>query len=133
MKKVVIWFLIGYIGLLNPVSNLVLCWGDEGHVAVESKIAGEICCAHTELSAPAGRHSFLPVSPELPCWDIPLSFEKSSDAKPASNLLAHLEHAALVPEAVLPILAVRNFVIRGPFHTLPPPVLTHLTTIQLII
>lgn len=41
-------FLTLYLLFLNPVSNIVLCWGEEGHFSIESIEDTHICCGEFE-------------------------------------------------------------------------------------
>ncbi len=78
--------LIIYFCLLNPIPELDLCWGEDGHFAIESTYVSVVCCdttdsehkydhnQHTILNNDDSEHADC-----IHCFDITFSFESSID------------------------------------------------------
>lgn len=97
--KSIAHLLILFLVLMNPASNLVLCWGDDGHVAIEAKAQSPVCCDEIESKrfATAQELFFENEDPDQPdcshCFDIPLTFHPTNKVftKSANTILRNVE------------------------------------------
>lgn len=81
MKKFVSYSLVFYFLWINPALDLILCWSESGHVALEPAKQSDICCTHEERvenSPVSSLHTPLTQPPTesecMPCSDIQLAF-----------------------------------------------------------
>ncbi len=82
IKRFFYIFLIVHLIFMSPASDLVLCWGEEGHLAIEGMAKGKECCEH--LNSKQGnpqpdkpRENIKSDNQCPPCWDIPVAFQSA--------------------------------------------------------
>lgn len=136
MVGIVRYFFVIYLVLLNPVSGIILCWGGEGHIAIESALTAEECCDHVQPLNSQAITEWQDYNSNCechPCLDILLSFQSNHEIL----LSPPLDVSAFLTNVVHP--QTRQFIITdtkplviAPSEFRPSATLPFLKTVQLL-
>lgn len=132
--------LVVYLILQNPLSGLVLCWGDNDHIAIEMSSMKEGWCRESsfkdkqilfedeDLNSPSSCTD---------CWDIPLMIQSHADFIFSTRLEMHIGYPGIPAKIEQPFGLHSSFIHHRiqDSSTIPIPssILCALQNIRLII
>jgi hypothetical protein len=133
--------LILYLLLLNPISGLKVCWGEDGHIAIESTTVSVVCCDTTELDRDIESNLTIHNRDDsehsdcFHCFDITISFESSIDITSQSSSSSNSFSPSIAPQNSN---SFHNLNLLASHSAIPKPtfvrsVLRSLETTQLLI